>query len=100
MATGDIPIARGHLENIIKRIRQRQPKLAAELDEEVLRRMYRDQWKKRKARATRNSVDKLTEDQRAEIKELADQGVSNRDIGRMFNVDGGRVSEVLGSKPG
>lgn len=99
MATRAIPILRDEMRAYADGIERRQPKLAA-LIRSWERRMYRDGHSPSPdARPNRRGLRTLSDDQvKALIHyKLDNPGVEHRKIGELFGVDGGRVSDAMGS---
>lgn len=92
MPTGSIPKVRAEMRSY-----------ALETSDDALRdklldwsdRLCRARHKERRGPVRRRSIASLTVDERREIIRLALQGQANHEIGRKFNLDGGRISEIL-----
>lgn len=99
MATGDIPKVRDEMLAYAIGVRERQPKLAGQLMD-WRQRMFRDRHTSEPpATANRNGLKTLPD---GRIKDLINYkldhpGLHYRTIGDLFNVDGGRVSDAMGS---
>jgi hypothetical protein len=98
MATGDVNLLREVLADI-RALHENDARTVALVDE-AIDLTYRQRYKRTTAAAKARSERSMTDD---EIKEVIRYArlyptLSNRSVGRQFGIDGGRVSEYLGSK--
>ena len=108
MATGDVILMREAINNAIEAIEDIRKRMSftdrelTDIQDELvvaLELSRRDRWKNVRAKpSAKRSIRDLSEDEINMVKYLSSEGVPNRDIGHRFGFDGGRVSDLLGSK--
>lgn len=97
MATGNIPLMREHIKAVLGR--NNLTKLDRQCLEDALELSFRDKYKPRQASATRTGFACRTDDELKEVLRFmaANPSMSNRAVGALFKLDGGRISELGGS---
>jgi len=98
MATGDVEYIRDRLQYVLKSdvilsAKNRQYLM------EALEKTYRDSYKSDRAEATRRGLGSMADQEILDILWYIHDNprIENRVYGEIFDLDGGRISEILGS---